>query len=217
MQALDRTAVPRRTRSSTQTTAIRPPLKRTAPTEETPTLPLTPIEVDSIVQGAEASPVVHADAPTRPTMEIFRPALGSAPIPTVEQAALSLSIPDVAAAAIAPSAKPDVAAAAIAPSAKSDVAAAAIAPSAQADVSAAALAPLAAAPAASATLAPLADAPAASAALAPLADAAAASAAIASAATLVPASTTMPSPERGQRRTREMFHRDAIRPPTRKP
>ncbi|HEY6175546.1 MAG TPA: hypothetical protein VIX73_13905, partial [Kofleriaceae bacterium] len=80
--------MPRRTHSSTQTTAIRPPLERTAPTEETPTLPLTPIEVESLVQGAQAPSVLPADAATRPTIEMFRPAMGSAPIPTMPQAAL---------------------------------------------------------------------------------------------------------------------------------
>jgi hypothetical protein len=154
LHGLARTHVPRRTRSSTQTTAIRPPLKRIARTEETPTLPLTPIEVDSIVQGAEASSVLHADAPTRPTIEIFRPALGSSPIPTVEQAAIVLP------------------------------------------------APLAEPAAASTEIVPVAE-PAASTAIAP-------------APMPAPASTT-PSPPRGPRRTREMFHRDAIRPPNRKP
>ena len=173
MHGLDRTAVPRRTRSSTQTTAIRPPLKRTAPTEETPTLPLTPIEVESIVHGAEASSVLHADAPTRPTIEIFRPALGSAPIPTVEQAPIvHPATPDVASAAVAAPAKPDVAAAALA---------------------------------------------VASTAIIPVAELAVASTAIAPAATPVPASTTTTqSAVRGPRRTREMFHRDVIRPPNRK-
>jgi hypothetical protein len=89
LHRFDRTAVPRRTRSSTQTTAIRPPLKRVAPTEETPTLPLTPIEVDSLVQGAQTPSVVPADAATRPTVETFRPALGSTPIPTVRHAAIA--------------------------------------------------------------------------------------------------------------------------------
>jgi hypothetical protein len=155
-----RTAVPRHIRSSTKTTAIRPPLKRTARTEETPTLPLTPIEVDSIVQGAEASSVLHADAPTRPTIEIFRPALGSAPIPTVEQAAIVLP------------ATPDVASTAIAQVAELAAASTAIA----AAVDAAAIAPAA-----------------------------------------TPADASTATAVRGPRRTREMFHRDSIRPPSRKP
>jgi hypothetical protein len=192
LHGLGRTAVPRRTRSSTQTTAIRPPLKRTARTEETPTLPLTPIEVDSIVQGAEASSVLHADAPTRPTIEIFRPALGSAPIPTVEQAAIVLPVtPDVASAAIGAPAKPDIAAAALA-------------------VASTALVPVAELAAASAALVPVAELAAASAALVVSADAAAIAPAAA------PADASAATAVRGQRRTREMFHRDAVRPPSRK-
>ncbi len=74
--------MPRRTRPSIQTTAIRPPLQRTAPTAETPTLPLTPIEVDSLVQGASAEDMLAPDASTRPTVENFRPALGSSPLPS---------------------------------------------------------------------------------------------------------------------------------------
>lgn len=69
--------MPRRTRSSRRTTALRPTTKRTAPTEETPTLPLTPIEVDAIVRGASTEVVVIADASTRPTVEAVRLALGS--------------------------------------------------------------------------------------------------------------------------------------------
>jgi hypothetical protein len=75
--ALAAKAVPRRTRSSSRTTALRPPTKRTAPTEETPTLPLTPIEVDALVRGASAEVMVTADASTQPTVEAVRLALGS--------------------------------------------------------------------------------------------------------------------------------------------
>ena len=52
-------------------------IKRTAPTEETPTLPLTPIEVDALVRGASAERVIAADASTLPTVEAVRLALGS--------------------------------------------------------------------------------------------------------------------------------------------
>jgi hypothetical protein len=69
--------VPRRTPSTSRTTAVRPPTKRTAPTEETPTLPLTPIEVDALVRGASAEVVVTAEASTLPTVEAVRLALGS--------------------------------------------------------------------------------------------------------------------------------------------
>jgi hypothetical protein len=71
------TAVPRRTRSSSRTTALRPPTKRTAPTEETPTLPLTPVEVDALVRGASAQVMATADASTQPTVEAVRLARGS--------------------------------------------------------------------------------------------------------------------------------------------
>jgi hypothetical protein len=70
-------AVPRRTRSSSRTTALRPPIKRTAPTEETPTLPLTPVEVDALVRGASAEVVATAEASTQPTVEAPRLARGS--------------------------------------------------------------------------------------------------------------------------------------------
>jgi hypothetical protein len=69
--------VPRRTRSSSRTTALRPPIKRTAPTEETPTLPLTPVEVDALVRGASAEVVITADTSTQPTVEAVRLARGS--------------------------------------------------------------------------------------------------------------------------------------------
>lgn len=74
--------MPRRTRSSTQTTALRPPIQRAASTEETPTLPLTPIEVDSLVRGASAEVVVTADASTRRTVETVRLARGSSSLRT---------------------------------------------------------------------------------------------------------------------------------------
>jgi hypothetical protein len=69
--------VPRRTRSSTRTTAIRPPVKRSASTEETPTLALTPIEVDALVRGASGEVVVTAETSTQPTVKAVRLALGS--------------------------------------------------------------------------------------------------------------------------------------------
>ena len=69
--------MPRRTRSSSRTTALRVPTKRPARTEETPTLPLTPVEVDALVRGASAEWVVTADASTQPTVEAVRLALGS--------------------------------------------------------------------------------------------------------------------------------------------
>jgi hypothetical protein len=86
LHIVGRIAVPRRTRSSTQTTAIRPPIKRGAPTEETPTLPLTPVEVESLVQGAAPSAPLPPDASTRRTVENFRPALGSDSIPAAAPA-----------------------------------------------------------------------------------------------------------------------------------
>jgi hypothetical protein len=52
-------------------------MKRTAPTEETPTLPLTPIEVDALVRGASAQVMATADASTQPTVEAVRLARGS--------------------------------------------------------------------------------------------------------------------------------------------
>ena len=69
--------MPRRTRSSSRTTALRAPTKRPARTEETPTLPLTPIEVEALVQGASAERVVTAEASTQPTVEAVRLARGS--------------------------------------------------------------------------------------------------------------------------------------------
>lgn len=69
--------MPRRTRSSTRTTAIRPPVKRSASTEETPTLALTPIEVDALVRGASGEVVVTAETSTQPTVKAVRLALGS--------------------------------------------------------------------------------------------------------------------------------------------
>jgi hypothetical protein len=74
--------VPRRTRSSSRTTALRAPTKRPARTEETPTLPLTPIEVDALVRGASADVVIAADVSTQPTVEAVRLALGSESIRT---------------------------------------------------------------------------------------------------------------------------------------
>lgn len=69
--------MPRRTRSSSRTTAIRPPTRRSASTEETPTLRLTPIEVDALVRGASTEVVVTAETSTQPTVEVVRLARGS--------------------------------------------------------------------------------------------------------------------------------------------
>lgn len=46
-------------------------------------MPLTPVEVDSLIQGAQPARPLADDASTRPTVETFRPAMGSTPIPTV--------------------------------------------------------------------------------------------------------------------------------------
>ena len=94
--------MPRRTRSSIQTTAIRPPIKRAAPTEETPTLALTPIEVDSLVRGASADAAVPPDASTRPTVENLRLALGSSSLRNAPASGDGAAAPPEAAPATAP-------------------------------------------------------------------------------------------------------------------
>ncbi|HEU4730247.1 MAG TPA: hypothetical protein VFT22_20260 [Kofleriaceae bacterium] len=87
-------AVPRRTRPSSKTTALQTPIKRKAPTNETPTLALTPIEIDSIVQGAPAEVSAGLDEDGTPTVENFRLALGSSSIACLGEDRESLDRPD---------------------------------------------------------------------------------------------------------------------------
>jgi hypothetical protein len=47
----------------------------------TPTLQLTPLEIEAIAQGSEAARATEADLGTTPTVESVRIALGSSPIP----------------------------------------------------------------------------------------------------------------------------------------
>ena len=72
--------VPRRTRSSTRTTAIRASIKRVAAIGDTPTLSLTPVEVDALVQSAASADVTASDAGSHKTVESYRIAMGSSPI-----------------------------------------------------------------------------------------------------------------------------------------
>lgn len=70
-------AVPRRTRSSTRPTTICRPSKRVGPTEGTPTLALTAVEVEAIVQSAAVASAPPGDPDSHPTVESFRIALGT--------------------------------------------------------------------------------------------------------------------------------------------
>lgn len=60
------------------------PSKRAAPTEETPTLPLSPVELDAIVEGAALACAASREADSRLTVESFRIAMGSSSIDASE-------------------------------------------------------------------------------------------------------------------------------------
>lgn len=79
----DTPTIPLPTVTEDTTTIPLPRVER--PTAETPTLPLKPVELDAVMQGASAASTPLGIASTMPTVENVRLAQGSSPIPPTER------------------------------------------------------------------------------------------------------------------------------------